>query len=130
MLPVSHLVSRALLAPVFVVGGVNQMRGARLLAPVVAKALAEHGIASPLSAEDLVRLNGFGMLTAGSAMALGVLPRTSALTLACLLVPTTIVGQAFWKTDDPAKRAQKVSGAMSNLGILGGLLLVARHGGR
>ena len=65
------------------------------------------------------------MTAAGSALALGVFPRTSALTLAGLLVPTTIVGQAFWKTEEEGKREARLSGALSNAAIIGGLLLVA-----
>ena len=69
--------------------------------------------------------NGIGMTAAGSALALGVFPRTSALALAGLLVPTTLVGQAFWKEEDERKRSARLSGALSNAAIIGGLLLVA-----
>lgn len=125
MTRLSHFVSRALLAPVFISGGINQLRGSRHLVPAVSAALDEYGLVPPVGAQDLVRLNGAGMLAAGSAMALGILPRTSALALAGLLVPTTLVGQAFWKAEDPGRRAQKLSGALSNVAIIGGLLLVA-----
>ena len=118
-------VARALMAPVFIRGGINQVKKAHRLAPSVDAALEEYGIEVSVSGEELVKLNGIGMTVAGGALALGVFPRTSALALAGLLVPTTLVGQAFWKTQDERKRATKLSGALSNAAIIGGLLLVA-----
>ena len=118
-------VARALMAPVFIRGGINQVKKAHRLAPAVDAALEEYGIEVSVSGEELVKLNGIGMTVAGGALALGVFPRTSALALAGLLVPTTLVGQAFWKTQDERKRATRLSGALSNAAIIGGLLLVA-----
>ena len=118
-------VARALMAPVFIRGGINQVKKAHRLAPSVDAALEEYGIEVSVSGEELVKLNGIGMTVAGGALALGVFPRTSALALAGLLVPTTLVGQAFWKTQDERKRATRLSGALSNAAIIGGLLLVA-----
>ena len=118
-------VARVLMAPVFIKGGINQVKKAHRLAPAVDAALEEDGIEVSASGEKLVKLNGIGMTVAGGALALGVFPRTSALTLAGLLVPTTIVGQAFWKEEDERKRSARLSGALSNAAIIGGLLLVA-----
>ena len=118
-------VARILMAPVVIKGGINQVKKAHRLAPAVDAALEEYGIEVSASGEKLVKLNGIGMTVAGGALALGVFPRTSALTLAGLLVPTTIVGQAFWKEEDERKRSARLSGALSNAAIIGGLLLVA-----
>ena len=118
-------VARVLMAPVFIKGGINQVKKAHRLAPAVDAALEEYGIEVSASGEKLVKFNGIGMTVAGGALALGVFPRTSALTLAGLLVPTTIVGQAFWKEEDERKRSARLSGALSNAAIIGGLLLVA-----
>ena len=118
-------VARILMAPVFIKGGINHVKKSHRLAPAVDAALEEYGIEVSASGEKLVKLNGIGMTVAGGALALGVFPRTSALTLAGLLVPTTIVGQAFWKEEDERKRSARLSGALSNAAIIGGLLLVA-----
>ena len=78
-----------------------------------------------LVVEGPPKLNGAGMMAAGSAMALGILPRVSALSLVGLLIPTTIVGHPFWKeTEDAAKQTQMTSFA-SNTAVAGGLLMVA-----
>ena len=119
------VVARALMAPVFIRGGINQVKKAHRLAPSVDAALEEYGIEVPVGGEELVKLNGIGMAAAGGTLALGVFPRISALALAGLLVPTTMVGQAFWKEEDERKRSARLSGALSNAAIIGGLLLVA-----
>jgi putative oxidoreductase len=72
--------------------------------------------------ELMVRLNGAGMVAAGTALALGIRPRTSALALLLLLAPTTAVGHPFWKEEEaPARHAQEVQ-FLKNLSMAGGLL--------
>jgi putative oxidoreductase len=75
-------------------------------------------------AELLTRLNGAAMVAAGTALALGIRPRESALVLAALLVPTTIAGHPFWNEEGPARRQQQIH-ALKNLAIGGGLLVLA-----
>ncbi|MGH7748430.1 MAG: DoxX family protein [Candidatus Dormibacteria bacterium] len=74
-------------------------------------------------AELMTRLNGVGMAVAGTALALGIRPRESALALLGLLIPTTLVGHAFWREEGPARRMQQVH-VLKNIGIAGGLLTV------
>ena len=130
MIGPANVLARGLLAGVFVVGGINQIKGAHLLADKVEAAKEEYGVVLDVAGEDLVRLNGAGMALAGGALALGIAPRLSAAALIGLLVPTTIVGHPFWKIEDEAKRRAAVSGALSNAAIVGGLLLVAAGRGR
>ena len=79
------------------------------------------GIPQP---ELATRLNGAAMVAAGTALALGVRPRQSALVLLALLIPTTLVGHQFWKEEGAARRQQEIH-ALKNLGLAGGLLTVA-----
>lgn len=51
-----------------------------------------------------VRINGAAQAVAGGLLALGVLPRISALVLLTSMVPTTIAGHGFWKIKDPLAR--------------------------
>lgn len=119
------MAGRAMLATVFIGGGLNQLKSAAQLGPVVDSAKEEYAIDVDVPGETLVKLNGAGMMAAGSAMALGILPRVSALSLVGLLVPTTIAGHPFWKeTEDAAKQTQITSFA-SNTAVAGGLLMVA-----
>ena len=78
--------------------------------------------------EQLVQFNGALQVGAGITLALGVLPRLSALLLAGSLVPTTLAGHRFWEEEEDAARAQQTIQFLKNLGMLGGLLLVIEHG--
>lgn len=124
MIGPANVLARGLLAGVFIVGGINQIKGAHLLADKVEAAKEEYGVVLDVAGEDLVRLNGAGMALAGGALALGIAPRLSAAALIGLLVPTTIVGHPFWKIEDKAKRRTAVTGALNNAAIIGGLMLV------
>ena len=114
---VNHL-GRACLAAIFVHGGVRAAwapgdrtaRAARLGFP-----------------EDprLVRANGVAMAVGGAALALGILPRLAATGLIVSLVPTTVAGHPFWLDENPMARTQNVTQVLKNLGLAGGLLLVA-----
>lgn len=124
MIGPANVLARGLLAGVFVVGGINQIKGAHFLADKVEAAKEEYGVVLDVAGEDLVRLNGAGMALAGGALALGIAPRLSAAALIGLLVPTTIVGHPFWKIEDKAKRRTAVTGTLNNAAIIGGLMLV------
>lgn len=81
----------------------------------------------PLPQDDelVVRANGGLQAVAGTALAIGLLPRVCALALAGSLVPTTFAGHAFWTIDDPAQsKAQRVQ-FLKNAAMLGGLLLIS-----
>jgi putative oxidoreductase len=118
-------IARPLLAATFVTGGLDSYRHpgprAKAAAPVVDK-LAPL-LRLPDDPELLVRANGAAMVVAGSLLALGKLPRLSALVLATSLVPTTAAGHRFWEVKDPAVRKQQQLHLMKNAGLLGGLLL-------
>lgn len=78
----------------------------------------------PLPADDetLVKANGAAQLVAGAALALGVLPRTSAAVLAASLLPTSIAGHPYWTIEDPAQRQAQKLQFQKNMAMLGGLL--------
>jgi len=118
-------IARPMLAAIFVTSGLDSLRHpakrAEMAAPMVT------ALAKPLRLPDdpelLVRANGAAMVTAGSMLGLGKLPRLAALVLAGSLVPTTYAGHAFWQEQDPAKRAQQRTHFLKNVAVFGGLLL-------
>ncbi|MBO2465436.1 DoxX family protein [Actinomadura violacea] len=77
----------------------------------------------PLPDDELVvRGNGAVQLIAGGLLAVGVLPRLSALAITVSLVPTTLAGHAFWEIEDPtARKLQRVQ-FQKNTAMIGGLL--------
>jgi putative oxidoreductase len=125
-------IARPLLASTFVVGGIDTLRnpqsrvaGAR---PVVEK-VAEQAdkqlpVQVPRDVEQWVKIDAGVKVGAGSLLALGRLPRLSALTLAASIVPTTLAGHRFWEAEGAAKQGQLIH-FLKNLGLLGGLLLAA-----
>nr|BBH91842.1 hypothetical protein KTA_00410 [Thermogemmatispora argillosa] len=109
--------ARLLLSLIFIKGGADAFldpggRPARV---------ARFGIAQP---ERAVILNGATMVVAGTALALGWLPRLAATVLLGVLIPTTIVGHPFWQESDPQIRQTQQIQFAKNLGLMGGLLLV------
>src|SRR5438445_3475921 len=83
---------------------------------------AKLGLPEP---ELMTRLNGLGMAVAGTALALGIKPRFAALTLAALLVPTTLAGHRFWEEETEQGRRGQRTHFLKNLSMLGGLLAYA-----
>lgn len=122
-------VARPLLASIFVTSGVDQLRQPAPKAPVADDAVDKVGRQLPYigetDPETLVRINGGVQLGAGSLLALGRLPRLSALALAASTVPTTMAAHRFWEFDDPAQRQQQQIHFLKNLSILGGLVIAA-----
>lgn len=122
-------IARPMLAAIFISGGIDSLRNPSPKAP------AAEGIATSLAgvmpsladqdAEVLVRLNAGVQVGAGTLLALGKLPRLSALALAASLVPTTAAAHRFWEVKEPDARAQQRTHFLKNTGLLGGLLLAA-----
>lgn len=119
-------VARPMLAAMFVVGGLDQLKhpGAKAKAagPVLGQASR---VGLPDDPELLVRANGVAMVGGGALLATGHVPRIASAVLASTLVPTTLAAHPFWNETDPRVRAQQRIQFLKNLGLLGGLLLAA-----
>lgn len=123
----SHRVARPLLAGTFIVGGLDAF-----LHPDAKIAKAEpvttpltRALGLPEDSRALVRVNGGMQIGAGVLLAMGVLPRSMATSLALSLVPTTLAGHAFWNEhDQPTRNAQRLQ-FLKNASMLGGLIFAA-----
>ncbi len=119
-------VARPMLAAMFVVGGLDQLKhpGAKAKAarPVLDQATK---VGLPDDPELLVRANGVAMVGGGALLATGHVPRIASTVLAGTLIPTTVAAHPFWTESDPQVRAQQRIQFLKNLGLLGGLLLAA-----
>ena len=121
--------ARPLLSSIFISGGLDSLRNP---GPKVA---AADDVAAQIAAripgiptddtEQLIKINAAVQVGAGALLALGKLPRLSALALAATLVPTTAAGHRFWEETDPAARAGQQIQFLKNASILGGLLIAA-----
>jgi putative oxidoreductase len=86
-----------------------------------ANKVADVGLPQPKQA---VELNGALMVIAGTLLGLGIAPKLAATVLIGSLLPTTIVGHAFWKEESTAGRTTQLTQFFKNLGLFGGLMLV------
>jgi putative oxidoreductase len=127
---ISSFVARPLLAGMFIYGGLDAFKNPSGKAPraeKVAPAIADV-VGIDADTEQLVQLNGAVQMAAGTTLALGILPRVSALVLAVSLVPTTLAGHRFWEEEDEAARAQQRVQFLKNAAMMGGLLMILEHG--
>ena len=127
-MPVLRAVARPMLASIFAIQGFDALfhpeRVVKQAEPVV-RSVAERVPAVPRDPEQAVRINGAVQLVAASLLALGRLPRLSALVIAVTLVPMTIAGHRFWEAEDEKDRAEQRFHFLKNVSLLGGLLITA-----
>jgi putative oxidoreductase len=111
---------RLLLSGIFIYSGYGMISQAERYAKRVSGAL-------PMIPEDpmIPKVHGAIMIGAGSTFALGILPKTSARLLALTLIPNTLIGHPFWKTEKPEERRAQIIQFLKNAGLFGGLLYVA-----
>lgn len=119
------VLARGMLGALFVMGGRNQLKNPTYGIAMTDAARERYGLPDQPSSSTLVTLNGVAMIAAGTALGLGIMPRTSALLLAGLLQPTNLAGHAFWSIDDPTQALAQRNQFMANVAVTGGLLLAA-----
>jgi uncharacterized membrane protein YphA (DoxX/SURF4 family) len=126
-------IARPLLASSFVYGGIDTLRNPQTRVPGAAPVVEtitrtadqQLPVQVPRDVEQWVRIDAGIKVGAGSLLALGKLPRLSALALAGSIVPTTLAGHRFWEHEDPEERFGQLSNLLKNAGLLGGLLIAA-----
>ena len=106
-----------LLSVIFIQGGSSAYLEPGKRPDKVAKA----GIPEP---ELAVKANGALMAFGGLALALNIWPKLAATALLASLIPTTLVGHAFWQEEEAGPRKAQQTQFAKNLGLIGGLLLV------
>ena len=109
--------ARPMLAAIFITSGASQLKDHSY----VTAAAKGAGLAEP---ELLAKAHVYSGLVGGLALATGRFPRLAALGLAGNLIPTTVVGHAFWSAPADQKMVQQIN-FFKNLSILGGLLIAA-----
>jgi putative oxidoreductase len=112
-------VARLLMAVVFVLNGFGVIDQT-----IPAKELVERG--APASLVPLIMWAGRALeLAAGFALALGILPRLSALALLGFLVPATFVSHSFWLAAGTPAFQGRLINFSKNMAIWGGLVFIA-----
>jgi len=119
--------ARTMLSAIFVVGATSAWKRADLLAEKsqrVTKPIAS-ATGGTLTPEDLVKVNAVVQVSAAGLFALGIFPRVMAIVLGVSLVPTTMVGHAYWEISDEPDRTQQKIHFLKNAGLIGGLMFAA-----
>src|SRR4029077_8886159 len=113
------LVARPLLAGMFVYGGLDAVRNPASKVPRAEKVAPDIAglVGIDADTEQLVQFNGAVQIGAGITLALGIMPRLSALLLAGSLVPTPLAGHRFWEAEDDATRSQQTIQFLKNAGM-------------
>lgn len=121
-------VASPLIASIFIRGGLDAAidpEGKVKQAEKVTSPIARHVTVLPDDTETLIWMNGVTQVIAGATLSLGILRRLSAVVLIGTLIPTTLAGHRFWEELDEDTRSVQITQFAKNLGLLGGLLLVA-----
>ncbi len=126
-------IARPLLASSFVYGGIDTLRNPASRVPgatPVVEQITEQAdkalpVQVPRDVEQWVKIDAGVKVGAGALLALGKLPRLSALALIGSVVPTTLAGHRFWEESDDEKKFSQQAHFLKNLGLLGGLMIAA-----
>lgn len=129
-----RFLAHSALAGIFITGGLAAARNPKPLARVAEPAIERMGDAVAATTgnqclrncgpEQVVRYNGLAQILGGVALITGIGRKPAALGLLASLIPTTMAGHPFW-TMKGAERAKQEVQFAKNLGLMGGLLLVA-----
>lgn len=125
-------IARPLLSVSFIGQGVEALRNPKPAADVARPALdsLRHmpdpiGANVPADAETFARINAAVQIGGGLLLATGKLPRLASAALAFTVIPGSLGGHMFWNEADPQRKADERRAFMTDLSLLGGLLIAA-----
>jgi uncharacterized membrane protein YphA (DoxX/SURF4 family) len=121
-----------LLSAAFIGQGVETLRNPKATAdaaePTVAalRTLPEPlGGKVPSNPETAARINAAVQVGGGLLLATGKLPRIASAALAFTVIPGSLGGHLFWNESDPERKAQKRRDLLTDLSLLGGLIIAS-----
>ncbi len=124
--------ARPLLSAVFIGQGIETLRNPSVTLeaaePTVAalRSLPEpYGDKVPSNPETAARITAAVQVSGGLLLATGKLPRIASAALALTVVPGSLAGHQFWTESDPQRKAEKRRGLLTDLSLLGGLIIAA-----
>src|SRR5271168_2020412 len=125
-------IARPLLSAVFIGQGVETLRNPKVTLeatePTIAalRTLPEPvGEMVPSNPETAARINAAVQVGGGLLLATGKLPRIASAALAFTVIPGSLGGHLFWNESDPELKAQKRRDLLTDLSLLGGLIIAS-----
>jgi uncharacterized membrane protein YphA (DoxX/SURF4 family) len=83
------------------------------------------GSSIPSDPETVAQINAAVQIGGGLLLATGKLPRIASAALAVTVLPANLGAHSFWNESDPAAKAQKRQQFLTDLSLLGGLLIAS-----
>jgi uncharacterized membrane protein YphA (DoxX/SURF4 family) len=125
-------IARPLLSVAFIGQGVDALRNPKPAADAARPALDGMrqlpdpiGAKVPADAETFARVNAAVQIGGGLLLATGKMPRLASAALAFTVIPGSVGGHMFWNEDDPQRKADERRAFMTDLSLLGGLIIAA-----
>jgi uncharacterized membrane protein YphA (DoxX/SURF4 family) len=125
-------IARPLLSVAFIGQGVDAIRNPKTAADAARPALDGMralpdpiGTNVPSNAENFARVNAAVQIGGGLLLATGKMPRLASAALAFTVIPGSLGGHMFWNEPDPQRKADERRAFMTDLSLLGGLVIAA-----
>ena len=125
-------IARPLLSVAFIGQGVDALRNPKPAADAARPALdGMRKLPDPISskvpadAETFARINAAVQVGGGLLLATGRMPRLASAALAFTVIPGSIGGHMFWNEADPQRKSTERRAFMTDLSLLGGLIIAA-----
>jgi uncharacterized membrane protein YphA (DoxX/SURF4 family) len=125
-------IARPLLSAVFIGQGIDSLRNpkpaAEAAAPTVdgLRALPDPvGSKIPSDPQTFAQINAAVQIGGGLLLATGKAPRIASAALAATVLPANLGAHMFWSESDPQVKAQKRKEFLTDLSLLGGLLIAS-----
>ena len=121
-----------MLAAVFIGQGFDALRSPKLAADAARPTL--EGLQSmpdpistkvPTDAETFAKVNAAVQIGGGLLLATGRLPRLASAALAATVIPANLGAHMFWSETDQQRKAQKRREFMTDISLLGGLIIAS-----
>jgi len=121
-----------MLAAVFINQGVDALRSPKPAADAARPTLEglqklpdPLGANVPRDAETFARVNAAVQIGGGLLLATGRLPRLASAALAVTVIPANLGAHMFWSEVDPERKAQKRREFLTDVSLLGGLVIAS-----
>ncbi|HUB53703.1 MAG TPA: DoxX family membrane protein [Mycobacterium sp.] len=125
-------IARPLLSAVFIGQGVETLRNPKVTMnavepTVTALQTLPEPVASkvPTDPATAARINAAVQVSGGLLLATGKLPRIASAALAFTVIPGSLGAHLFWNETDPEAKARKRRGLLTDLSLLGGLIIAS-----
>jgi len=125
-------IARPLLSAVFIGQGVETLRNPKVTLDAAQTAVTTLqtlpdpvGSKIPSDPETVARINAAVQVGGGLLLATGKLPRIASAALAFTVIPGSLGGHLFWNEPDPELKVQKRRDLLTDLSLLGGLIIAS-----